>query len=513
MPQLKRLRLILGDQLNERHSWFQKTQDNVTYVLMEVRQETDYVKHHIQKVACFFATMRAFSRGLIERGHRVIYLRLDDPSNDQNFETNLKKLIRKEKFTHFEYLLPDEVRLDEALKAITGKLGIPNSVQDSEHFLTRRQDIKDIFADKRQYFMETFYRFMRKKHDILMEGNKPSGGKWNYDASNRRRYDNAVPIPEPIVFGNDVSKITEMIHNAKVKTFGEIQPKALIWPVNRLQAVMALNDFLINRLHHFGTYQDAMTCKSWSVFHSRLSFALNTKILNPLEVIHAAVDTWKKNSKVIGIQQIEGFIRQILGWREYMRGMYWALMPEFANLNFFNHTQALPRFYWDGQTKMNCLKMAIGQSLKRAYAHHIQRLMITGNFALLSGVHPDEVDAWYLGIYIDAVQWVEITNTRGMSQYADGGIIATKPYVASANYIHSMSDYCQECHYNYRAGYGERACPFNSLYWDFLDRHRSKLNKNPRVALMYRTWDRKDGSEKEKILTQARTYKKILNYL
>ena len=513
MPQLKRLRLILGDQLNERHSWFQKKQDNVIYVLMEVRQETDYVKHHIQKVASFFAAMRAFSHGLIERGHRVIYLRLDDPSNDQNFETNLKKLIRKEKFTHFEYLLPDEVRLDEALKAITGKLGIPYSVQDSEHFLTRRQDIKDIFAGKKQYLMETFYRFMRKKHDILMEGNKPAGGKWNYDASNRRRYDDAVPIPEPIVFGNDVAEITEMIHNAKVKTFGEIQPEALIWPVNRSQAVRALNNFLINRLPHFGTYQDAMTRKSWSVFHSRLSFALNTKILHPLEVIHAAVDTWKKSSNVIGIQQIEGFIRQILGWREYMRGMYWALMPEFANFNFFNHTQPLPRFYWDGQTKMTCLKAAIGQSLKHAYAHHIQRLMITGNFALLAGVHPDEVDAWYLGIYIDAVQWVEITNTRGMSQYADGGIIATKPYVASANYIHSMSDYCQECHYDYRAGYGQRACPFNSLYWDFLNCHRSKLKKNPRVALMYRTWDRKDGSEKEKILKQARTYKKMLNEL
>lgn len=513
MPGPKRLRLILGDQLNERHSWFQKKQDNVTYVLMEVRQETDYVKHHIQKVASFFAAMRAFSDRLIERGHRVIYLRMDDPSNDQNFETNLKKLIRKEKFTHFEYLLPDEVRLDEAMKSITGKLGIPHSVQDSEHFLTRREDINDIFEGKKQYLMETFYRFMRKKHNILMEGNKPSGGKWNYDPSNRRRYDNKVPIPEPIVFSNDVSEITEMIHKAKVKTFGDIQPEKLIWPVNRSQALRVLNDFLINRLPHFGTYQDAMTRSSWSLFHSLSSFALNTKILHPMEVIQAAVDAWKKNSHVIGIQQIEGFVRQILGWREYMRGMYWALMPEFADMNFFNHAQPLPGFYWDGQTKMACLKTAIEQSLKYAYAHHIQRLMITGNFALLAGVQPDEVDAWYLGIYIDAVQWVEITNTRGMSQYADGGIIATKPYVASANYIHSMSDYCQECHYDYRAGYGHRACPFNSLYWDFLDRHRPKLKNNRRVALMYRAWDRKDGSEKKKIIKQAQTYKKMLNDL
>ena len=513
MPQLKHLRLILGDQLNERHSWFQKKKDNVTYVLMEVRQETDYIKHHIQKVVSFFAAMREFSRGLIKRGHRVIYLRLDDPSNDQNFETNLKKLIREEKFDRFEYLLPDELRLDEAFKTITGKLEIPHSIQETEHFLTRRQDIKDIFAGKKQYLMETFYRFMRKKHDILMEGNKPAGEKWNYDASNRRRYDDAVPIPEPIVFGNDVAEITEMIHNAKVKTFGEIQPEALIWPVNRSQALTALNDFLANRLPYFGTYQDAMTRKSWSIFHSRLSFALNTKILHPLEVIHAAVDTWKKNNDVIGIQEIEGFIRQILGWREYMRGMYWALMPDFANMNFFNHTQPLPRFYWDGQTKMTCMKSVIGQSLKYAYAHHIQRLMVTGNFALLAGVQPDEVDAWYLGIYVDAIQWVEITNTRGMSQYADGGIIATKPYVASANYIHSMSDYCQDCHYDHRARYGQRACPFNSLYWDFLNRHRHKLKKNPRVAMMYRTWDRKDGGEKKKILKQAETYKEKIDDL
>lgn len=232
-----------------------------------------------------------------------------------------------------------------------------------------------------------------------------------------------------------------------------------------------------------------------------------------MEVIQAALDAWKKNKEVISIQQVEGFIRQILGWREYMRGMYWALMPEFANMNYFNHIKPLPSYYWDGRTKMTCMKTVIEQSLKFAYAHHIQRLMITGNFALLAGVQPDEVDTWYLGIYIDAIQWVEITNTRGMSQYADGGIIATKPYVSSANYVNSMSDYCVDCHYDYRTRYGHRACPFNSFYWDFLARHRQKLEKNQRVAMMYRTWDRKDDGEKEKILKQAKSYKKNLNDL
>ncbi len=513
MRQPKILRLILGDQLNQNHSWFQEKNDTVTYVLMEVRQETDYVKHHIQKVASFFAAMRAFSRHLAQQGHRVIYLRLDDPSNEQSFEENLKKLIRKKKFTRFEYLLPDEFRLDEQLKTIADKLGISYQIKDTEHFLTRRQDTKEFFSNKKQSIMETFYRFMRKKYKILMDGNKPIGEKWNFDQRNRRRYDHSVPIPDPIIFHNDVTKIMAMIDNAKVKTFGDIQPKRLIWPVMRSQALNVLKDFLIRRLPHFGTYQDAMVQKSWSLFHSRLSFALNTKMLHPMEVIRAAIDTWEKKTDGIDISQTEGFIRQILGWREYMRGMYWALMPEFSNLNFFNHVQPLPDFYWHGQTKMNCMKTVIQQSLQHAYAHHIQRLMITGNFALLAGIHPDEVDDWYLGIYIDAIQWVEITNTRGMSQYADGGIIATKPYAASANYIHSMSDYCQDCYYDHRAKYGQRACPFNSFYWNFLARHRQKLEQNQRVAFMYRTLDRMNVKEKEKILKQAETYKKILNDL
>ena len=509
MTESKTLRLILGDQLNENHSWIQTKEDHVTYVLMEVRQETDYVKHHVQKIAAFFAAMRAFARRLNDLGHRVIYLRMDEPSNLQSFEANLKALIQRKQYSRFEYLLPDEYRLDEELKNTAENLGVPYDVGDTEHFLTQRLDVRDFFAGKKQYLMETFYRNMRKKYKILMDGSKPAGGKWNFDQSNRRRYDGSVPIPEPMGFNNNVTDIIAMISKAKVKTFGDIEPDNLVWPVTRTQAAEALKDFLKNRLPHFGTFQDAMTTRIWSLFHSRLSFALNTKMLHPLDVIRGTVDTWKANPNAIGIEQVEGFVRQILGWREYMRGMYWALMPEFADMNFFKHTRSLPRFYWDAQTKMACMVAAIGQSLAHAYAHHIQRLMVTGNFALLLGVHPDDVDAWYLGIYIDAIQWVEITNTRGMSQYADGGIIATKPYVASANYINSMSDYCRDCHYDHKARYGAGACPFNSLYWDFLVRHRQKLEQNRRVGLMYRAWDRKDSAEQQKILKQAQVYKKM----
>jgi deoxyribodipyrimidine photolyase-related protein len=257
-----------------------------------------------------------------------------------------------------------------------------------------------------------------------------------------------------------------------------------------------------------------MTSDSWSLFHSRLSFALNTKMLHPMEVIRAAIEQSKKKSgQAVGIEQLEGFVRQILGWREYMRGIYWAHMPGYETLNYFDHKAALPDYYWNADTRMNCVRAAIAQSLKHAYAHHIQRLMVTGNFALLAGVDPDEVDAWYLGIYIDAVQWVEIINTRGMSQFADGGIVATKPYISSANYIRKMSDYCNGCNYEHGKNTGERACPFNSLYWDFLNRNRRKLEKNPRIAMMYRTWDRMKNDARKELLKQAKQYKAALNSL
>lgn len=246
-----------------------------------------------------------------------------------------------------------------------------------------------------------------------------------------------------------------------------------------------------------------MTDRHYLLFHSKLSFAMNVKLLSPLEVCQASIQHWEEHQDDIEIAQIEGFVRQIIGWREYMRGVYWAQMPDYAEKNFFEHDAKLPSWYWTGDTKMKCLQHAIGQSLEHAYAHHIQRLMVTGNFALLIGVHPDEVDQWYLGIYIDALQWVEITNTRGMSQYADGGLLATKPYVASANYMNKMSDYCKNCHYNHRKKTEDDACPFNTLYWDFMDRHRDKLENNARIGMAYRTWDRYDDDQKEDILRKA----------
>jgi len=510
----KILRLILGDQLNARHSWFDRSREDVVYTLMEVRQETEYVRHHIQKVVGFFAAMRHFAEELSQRGHRVIYLRLDDPENEQDFEKNLRRLIRREKCTRFEYLLPDEYRLDCQLESMAAKLPVPVTAVDTEHFLTAREDLQDFFRGKKRYLMESFYRHMRRQYAILMEGQQPLGGKWNYDHSNRNRYDGAVPLPAAKIFRNDVSDIAAMIARSEVKTIGQIVPRQFIWAVSRRQALALLKEFVRKRLPHFGTYQDAMTSESWSLFHSRLSFALNTKMLHPMEVIEAAVNSLsKENKEASSIEQVEGFVRQILGWREYMRGIYWAHMPAYATLNHFDHRVDLPDYYWNGETHMNCMRAAIAQSLRHAYAHHIQRLMITGNFALLAGVHPDAVDAWYLGIYIDAVQWVEIVNTRGMSQFADGGIVATKPYVATANYIDKMSDYCGPCAYNPKKRTGEGACPFNSLYWDFLHRHRAVLAANPRIGVMYRTWDRMTDETRRDLLAQAAAYRDNLNSL
>lgn len=367
--------------------------------------------------------------------------------------------------------------------------------------------------------MESFYRRMRKKYNILMHEDKPLQGKWNFDGDNRKKYPKEINIPKHKSFDNDLSDIYKLISESDIKTIGTIQdPSKFEYPVNRKQALKVLDYFLEHLLFSFGDYQDAMSQNIRYGFHSRISFALNTKMLSPLEVIEKAEAYYKEHDKDIDISQVEGFIRQILGWREYMRSFYWIKMPGFGKTNFFDNNKQLPKFYWDADTEMNCLKTCIQDSLDNAYAHHIQRLMITGNFALMAEVHPDEVDAWYLGIYIDAIDWVEITNTRGMSQWADGGGVATKPYISSANYVNKMSDYCKNCHYDYKSKYKKEGdkkepCPFNSFYWDFLVKHKDKLSNNMRMSMVYRVWDKMDSEEQNKVLKQATEYKKDLQKL
>ncbi len=384
--------------------------------MAEMRQETDYTVHHIQKMVAFFASMRNFYEHLKSKGHQVIYYEIDAEENKQDLLKNLQQLIDKYEIEKLEYQLPDEYRLDEQLKDFCSNLEIETEAFDTEHFYTSRTDLAEFYEGKKEMTMEYFYRNMRKKHSILMQNEKnPEGGKWNFDKSNRKKWKGQPEIPHEKGFRKDVSKIVEQIKQQDIKTMGSIQEKNFNWPTSRPDCLKVLNYFCENLLIHFGDYQDAMHTEQIYLFHSRLSFAMNSKMLSPQEVIEKVVDTYHENKSEIDISQVEGFVRQILGWREYMRGIYWKEMPGYRRSNKLDNQHQLPDFYWNAKTKMNCLHHSIKQSLDEAYAHHIQRLMITGNFALLAQIHPDEVDAWYLGIYIDAIEWVEMPNTRGMS--------------------------------------------------------------------------------------------------
>lgn len=503
----------MGDQLNIKHSWFEQANDEICYVLMEMRQETDYVKHHVQKVVGFFAAMRAFAEELKAKGHEVIYLQLDEAENQQNLTKNLDLLIEERAIDRFEFQLPDEYRLDEQLSEYCSSLDISWKAYDSEHFYTTREELAHFFKGKKTFLMESFYRHMRKKHQVLMDGKDPVTGQWNYDKANRKSFPREFSVPDRSSRTHDLSHILQVLGDQNVETIGELEVENYRWPITRREALADVQLFCERFLPHFGDYQDAMHTGVIYGYHSLISFALNIKLISPKEVVDRVIEAWQEDQESIPFSAVEGFVRQLIGWREFMRGVYWVKMPDYAQLNYFGHSRKLPKWYWTGDTKMSCLRHAIQQSLHHAYGHHIQRLMVTGNFALLAMVDPDEVDEWYLGIYIDALQWVEITNTRGMSQYADGGIIGSKPYVSSANYIHKMSNYCGSCHYSHAKKTGEKACPFNSLYWNFYDQHRDKLEKNPRIGMMYRTWDRMNADTKTELLEQAATYLKNVDEL
>jgi deoxyribodipyrimidine photolyase-related protein len=501
------IKLILGDQLNLGHPWFEKVDEDVLFVLMEVRSETDYVKHHIQKIVAIFDAMRKFAKELKSRGHSVYYISINDSDNKPTFTENLKSVCSKFSAKQLHYQLPDEYRVDQELQLLEKNLGIPIYTYDTHHFLTTREEFGEFFKGKKSFLMENFYRHMRVKYQILLDvAKKPIGGKWNFDQENRRKVPKNHVIQTTPLLTKNVSEIIDEIQLARIKTIGEITPTQFSWTTTRVEALELLENFVAQALPLFGTLQDAMTEKHWYLYHSRLSFALNIKLIDPLEVIKRVEKAFLEKPELYELNQIEGFIRQILGWREYMRGIYWSQMPSYSSLNFFDNKRQLPDWYWTGNTKMNCLKHVISQSLEHAYAHHIQRLMVTGNFALLAGIHPDEVDNWYLGIYIDAFEWVEITNTRGMSQFADGGIVGSKPYVSSAAYINKMSDYCGNCHYSYDKKVGEKACPFNSLYWNFFDQHAEKLRSNPRLGMMLNVWNKMSNDEQTAILLQASSY-------
>jgi deoxyribodipyrimidine photolyase-related protein len=453
---VQELRLVLGDQLSREHSWFSPRRSDVLYLLMEVPSEVHFTAQHYQKTLAVFSAMRDFARWLDDQGHRVVYLRIKDPDNRGSFSSNIQGILEKTGAGLLAYQTPDDQRVAEILAS----LKYPKKEVSSEHYLSDYQDFTSLAKGDRPPKMETFYRRLRKKTGYLMEGGEPWGGRWNYDKENQQGA-KGLQAPEVQLLAKDLSPLWQELQEAGVKGFGQPKADQFPWPTNPGEGHFYLDHFLEHKLRNFGTYQDAMLHSQPFLYHSLLSFALNTKMLSPQKVIERSIRHYLQSPESERrLASLEGFVRQILGWREYMRQFYRFSMPELAQQNYFGHSQPLPRWYWTGETKMRCAADAVKGSLENAYAHHIQRLMVTGNLALLLEVEPQEVEAWYYGIYIDAFDWVEKPNTLAMSQYADGGGMATKPYISSGKYIQKMSDHCSGCHYKVQEWEGEKACPF-----------------------------------------------------
>jgi deoxyribodipyrimidine photolyase-related protein len=508
---MRHLILVLGDQLDRRSAAFDgldPAQDRVW--MAEVAEESTKVWVHQARIVTFLSAMRHFAENLRGDGIRVEYRRINDVENGGSLAAELKAVVARLKPRKLVMVEAGEWQVREDLRAAARNLGVELEEREDRHFLASHEDFGRHSQGRKQLRMEFFYREMRVRHQVLMDDGKPVGGVWNYDVENRGSFGREGPPlkPAPLHFSPDAvtRKVIQEVREKFGSHPGDLE--AFDWPVTEAEARLALADFIDNRLPEFGKYQDAMWTREPWLYHSRLSAVMNLKLLDPREVIAAAETAYRKGRAPLAA--VEGFIRQILGWREYVRGVYWRFMPGYLELNELGCDQPLPKFYWNGQTEMNCLRETLGQTLRLGYAHHIQRLMVTGLFALLLGVRPQEVHEWYLAMYVDAVEWVELPNTLGMSQHGDGGIMASKPYVASGKYIQRMSNYCTGCRLDPARASGPGACPFTTLYWDFLMRHEPRLRRNQRMAMQMRNLDRLKEAEKAAIRGQAASLKQSL---
>lgn len=499
---MRTLRLILGDQLSLTMSSLEGYQHDTDVVFMcEVWDETKYVKHHKKKIAFVFSAMRHFAKALQKNKFRVIYKTLDSTPKNSSFTSEIKKVIKSKSIEKIIVTHPGEYRVLQAIQKWENELKIPVEIREDTRFLCSTKEFNRWASDKKQLRMEYFYREMRKKYGILMDGTEPIGGKWNYDSENRQPPKTGLTIPKHYNAPKDTitRDVISLVEATFDDHFGDILP--FHFAITREQALKALDQFIYERLHHFGEYQDAMIQGEPWMYHSHISFYLNVGLLTPLECVSAAESAYHQNQAPLNA--VEGFIRQIIGWREFVRGIYWLNMPNYSDLNFFNAKRKLPDFYWTADTEMNCIRQCVTETKQNAYAHHIQRLMVLGNFALLAGISPEEVNEWYLLVYADAFEWVELPNVTGMILFADGGYLASKPYAAGGAYINKMSNYCKSCTYKVTKKNGEDACPFNYLYWDFLARNRDKLASNHRIAMMYKTYDKMAEDKKNEITTDA----------
>lgn len=496
--------VVFGDQLSCRNAVFQKIDKNRDAVWMaEVDAEAEFVWSHKARIAVFLSAMRHFRDKLLEKGYRVFYTEIEDEENHGNLENELLAALRRLKPDKVVCSQPGEWRIQRLLESACKQTRIPYEIRPDSHFLCSLEEFEHHCEDRKELRMEYFYREMRKRTGLLMKDEKPVGGEWNYDKQNRESFGSEGPQDLPLPLSFEPDKITDEVIQIVKRRFRDYPGslKNFDWPVSRKQAQKALRDFLRNRLRLFGDYQDAMWTDEPFLYHSLLSSSLNLKLLDSLEVVQSAEEEYSKGRA--GITAVEGFIRQIIGWREYVRGVYWRFMPDYIDGNALEADFSLPAFYWTANTDMRCLHEVIQQTLEYSYAHHIQRLMVTGLFALLLGVSPREVHKWYLAIYVDAVEWVELPNTLGMSQYADGGIMASKPYAASGKYIQRMSNYCRQCRYEPSKRAGERACPYSTLYWDFLARNEKRLSENRRMTLQLKNLQNLDRIELKDIRKEA----------
>jgi deoxyribodipyrimidine photolyase-related protein len=498
----KALRLVLGDQLTHGVNALKDVSPNDTILMAEVMGEATYVPHHPKKIAFLFSAMRHFAQELEELGHHVRYVKLNDPNNTQSITTEVARAVQELNSDEVITTHPGEYRLRQEMQHWASTLKLPVEIRTDERFIATLERFNQWAKGKKQLTMEFFYREMRKETGLLMTPDgKPEGDAWNFDKENRKplkHFQNATPR---LTFKHDATTqdVLALVEDRFSHHFGELLP--FDYAVTRKQALEVMNSFLANRLPHFGDYQDAMLKGEPFLYHSILSPYLNAGLLSPLDVCHAAEACFHKG--VAPLNAVEGFIRQILGWREFVRGIYWHLMPEYGERNTLNATRDLPSFYWGKPTHMACVAEAVAHTQQHAYSHHIHRLMITGNFALLAGLDVVQVQAWYLAVYVDAYEWVEMPNTLGMALHGDGGVVGTKPYIASGSYINRMSNYCKGCHYDVKIRTGQGACPFNTLYWDFLIRHKEAFSKNTRMALAYKNLDKITPDEQAEISMQA----------
>lgn len=493
---------IFADHLSYDLSALQFADRETARILMvEVKEETDSVPHHRKKLIFLFSAMRHFAQELREDGWSVDYVELTDPDNSHNFTKEVGRALDGHQIKEIMLCQPGNWRVQEAVKSWEDMYDLPVTMTPDHRFVASLEEFADWADGRKQLRMEYFYRDMRRKTGLLMQGDKPEGGKWNYDKENRKPPKSGMDYPDPPRFDPDeiTQAVIAMVEQEFPNRFGKTD--GFFWGVTRDNALEALDDFIENRLASFGHYQDAMVKNEAFMFHSLISFYLNAGLLKPLEVCARAVEAYDQGQAPLNA--VEGFIRQIIGWREYVRGIYFLKMPDYKDENFFGNRRYLPDFYWTGETDMNCLKQAIDQTIDHAYAHHIQRLMVTGNFALIAGIDPFKVHEWYLAVYGDAFEWAELPNTLGMSQFGDGGLLGSKPYASSGSYINRMSNYCSGCRYKVSKRTEEDACPFNSLYWDFHMRNEDRLRGNNRLNMVYRNLDKMDEDTKSALKGRA----------